>query len=93
MPVGTGSWRHNRVAGAGIAPTPGGYACHDNFRCSLWIRDLDYAFDPVGRLPSSLYTFPAPVSRNEISFPKTGAGLGSALPCVFTREGFTEFGR
>ncbi len=25
MPVGTGSWRHNRVAGVGIEPTPGGY--------------------------------------------------------------------
>ena len=25
MPVGTGSWRHNRVAGVGIEPTSGGY--------------------------------------------------------------------
>jgi len=35
MPVGTGSWRHNRVAGAGLEPAPGGYAYHYNFRCSL----------------------------------------------------------
>ncbi len=25
MPVGTSSWRHNRVAGAGIEPASGGY--------------------------------------------------------------------
>jgi hypothetical protein len=25
MGVGTGSWRHNRVAGAGIEPASGGY--------------------------------------------------------------------
>jgi len=31
---GTGSWRHNRVAGTGIEPVPGGYAYHYNFRCS-----------------------------------------------------------
>ena len=29
MPVGTGSWRHNRVAGAGIEPASWGYGPHE----------------------------------------------------------------
>ena len=33
----------------------------------------------MGNLPSSLYTFPVPVLKNEISFSKTGTGLGSVL--------------
>ncbi len=53
---GTGSWRHNRVAGAGIEPASGGYAYHYNFRCHF-VCGLDYAFTRVGCLPSSLYTF------------------------------------
>lgn len=36
---GTGSWRHNRVAGAGIAPAPGGYEPPDLLLVYPAIRD------------------------------------------------------
>ena len=56
MGNGTGSWRHNRVAGPGIEPGSGGYAYHYNFHCPI-VCGLDYAFTRMGCLPSSLYTF------------------------------------
>ena len=38
---------------------PNGYASHYGFRRPFRVCGLDYPFAPVGRLPSSLYTFPA----------------------------------
>jgi hypothetical protein len=37
---------------------PNGHASHYGFRRPFRVCGLDYPFAPVGRLPSSLYTFP-----------------------------------
>ena len=74
--TGTGSWRHNRVAGAGIEPASGGYAYHYNFHCPT-VCGLDYAFIPPWRDVYRLVSTPSDLLSEK--------GLARCCLSLFTR--------